>query len=60
VEFFNRSYVNGCYWRLAAIQGLDYRPIVGAGPEPLALELSANPLDVRVEIGDLIAAVADA
>jgi capsular polysaccharide biosynthesis protein len=60
VEFFNRSYVNGCYWRLAAIQGLDYRPIVEAGAEPLAHELSANPLDINVEIAELASALASA
>ncbi len=36
VEFFNRAYVNGNFWRLAALRGLDYRPVVVAGAEPLA------------------------
>jgi capsular polysaccharide biosynthesis protein len=49
VEVFNRSYVNGCYWRLAAVQQLDYRPVVAQGTEPLGSSLSANSLDIRVD-----------
>jgi capsular polysaccharide biosynthesis protein len=58
VEFFNRAYVNGCYWRLATVQGLDYRPIVSAGAGSLELELSANPLDIDLSISDLEKALA--
>lgn len=60
VEFFNRSYVNGCYWRLAAIQGLDYRPIVAAGAEPIEFDLPANPLDVSINISELATAITSA
>jgi capsular polysaccharide biosynthesis protein len=60
VEFFNRSYVNGCYWRLASIQGLDYRPIVAAGSEPLTLALEANSLDINVDLPLIAKTLSDA
>lgn len=58
VEFFNRAYVNGCYWRLAALRGLDYRAVVAPGPEPLAIELAANRRDVTADMSQLAAAAA--
>ena len=57
VEIFNRSYVNGCYWRLAAIQGLDYRPIVREGPPPLQHRLDCNVLDIIADISLIAAAI---
>ncbi len=57
VELFNRAYVEGCFWRLAALQGLDYRPIVSTGPEPLGRALTANRLDITADLGAVRAAL---
>ena len=56
IELFNRAYVNGCYWRLSSIQGLDYRPIVEGGAGPLCVDLESNALDMNVDI-ERVAAV---
>jgi capsular polysaccharide biosynthesis protein len=50
VELFNRNYLNGCYWRLSTIRGLDYRPLVPSGAEPLSCELQANRLDLSADL----------
>ncbi len=50
VELFHRAYVNPCYWRLAALKGLDYRPVVEEGKRPLAQELEANKRDIAVDV----------
>jgi capsular polysaccharide biosynthesis protein len=50
IELFNRSYVNGCYWRLASVRALDYQPIVPSGPEPLAVDLRANRFDITADL----------
>jgi capsular polysaccharide biosynthesis protein len=47
VELFHRAYVHGCFWRLAALRGLDYEPIVPPGPEPLGQSPAANRLDLE-------------
>ena len=57
VELFNRSYVNPCYWRLASLQALDYRPLVPAGPEPLAQLLAANRLDIEADVSRVLKAL---
>lgn len=57
IEFFHRSYVNGCYWRLASIRGLDYRPIVPPGPEPLDVQLAANRCDLVADVAQVEHAV---
>lgn len=53
IELFNRSYVNGGYWRLAAVQKLEYRAIVPSGEEPLGARLDANSLDMAVDVKEL-------
>ena len=53
VELFNRRYVNGYYWRLSSIKGLDYQPITVSGPEPLVVDLSANRLNVTADLGEI-------
>ena len=50
VELFGRTYVNGCYWRLSDVKGLDYRPVVTAGSGPLGFEISANRNDLVADI----------
>jgi hypothetical protein len=50
VELFNRSYLHGCFWRLAALQGLDYRPVVPAGGESLGQSMSCNRLDIVADL----------
>lgn len=57
VELFRRDYVNGCYWQLAALKGLDYRPLVKAGDAPLAQVLSANRLDIEADVADVMKAI---
>jgi len=50
VELFNRSYVHGCYWRLAALQRLDYRPIVPESAAPLSQSTACNRLDIHADL----------
>ena len=50
VELFSRSYLHGCFWRLAALQALDYWPIVPIGGEPLGQAMTCNRLDVVADI----------
>ncbi len=57
VEFFNRAYVNGNFWRLAALRGLDYRPVVAAGAEPLAQIAARGREDIVVEVAAVMRAV---
>ncbi len=57
VECFNRSYVHGCFWRLAALCGLDYRPVVAAGAEPLGQATAANRRDICVDLAQVRAAI---
>lgn len=57
VEFFNNSYVNGIFWRLAALSGLDYRPVVAAAGEPLAQISARNRDDITVDVAQVMAAV---
>ncbi len=47
IELFHRAYVHGCFWRLAALRGLDYQPVVPPGPEPLGQSPAANRLDLE-------------
>lgn len=57
VELFRRDYVNGCYWQLAALKGLDYRPIAGLGDGALAQVLSANRQDIEADVGAVVDAI---
>jgi capsular polysaccharide biosynthesis protein len=57
VELFNRSYVNGLYWRLAALRGLDYRPVVAEGAEPLAQVTARNREDVVADVAEVVRAL---
>ncbi|MGC4075227.1 MAG: glycosyltransferase family 61 protein [Nibricoccus sp.] len=57
VEFFSRTYVNPCFWRLSALKGLDYRVVVPAGDEPLAQNLNANRNDINVDVAQVLRAL---
>lgn len=57
VECFNRSYVHGCFWRLAALCGLDYRPVVPPGLEPLGQATLANRRAIHVDVAQVRAAL---
>lgn len=51
VELFGRDYVQPGFWRLAAVAGLDYRPVVASGAEAITCELAANRKDFTVDVG---------
>lgn len=57
VELFNRAFVHPGYWRLSTLNALDYRPVVSASPEPLALSLAANRLDLEADIPQVLTAL---
>ncbi len=57
VELFQRAYAPGGFWRLAALRGLDYRPVVSAGAEPLAQTTSANRLDLVADLAEVKKAI---
>jgi capsular polysaccharide biosynthesis protein len=50
VELFNRDYVNPCFWRVAALRELDYRPLMERGEGPLDEIPAANRRDVFADI----------
>ena len=57
VEFFNRGYMNGNFWRLAALNDLDYRAVVPAGPEPLAQIAAQGRKDIVADVRAVLRAV---
>ncbi len=57
VECFQRSYVNECFWQIAAIRGLDYRAVLSEGPDPLDWDPRANRVNFAVDVGRLLAAL---
>ncbi len=59
IELFHRTYVHGCFWKLASLRGLDYRPLVTPGSEPLAQPPRHNRLDFSANLADLRAALRD-
>jgi capsular polysaccharide biosynthesis protein len=46
VELFHYRYVNPCFWRLAAVKALDYRPVVDHPDRPLQQDLPSNRCDI--------------
>lgn len=54
VEFFHRAYVNPCFWRLAALQGLDYRPVVDASLQSLRCEQKSGRLDIEADVKTIL------
>ena len=57
LELFHRSYVHWTYWQLAALLGLDYRPLVAPGAEPLTHTMASNRLDIEADLGQVRAAL---
>jgi hypothetical protein len=57
VEHFGRDYLNGCFWQIAALRGLDYVPVVSAGRDPLGCDPRNNRLDFTVDLERLRAAL---
>jgi len=57
VELFARDYVNPCYWRLAALGGLDYCPVVAPGAGGLRQVREANGRDIEVALAAVGAAL---
>lgn len=57
VEFFSRAYINPCFWRLAGVRGLDYRPVVFKSGEPLACDPKANRQDIPADINAILNAL---
>jgi capsular polysaccharide biosynthesis protein len=57
IEFFNRTYLNGCFWLIAALRGLDYQPLVPLGDEPLAQNPKGNRVDIPVDLAQLHSAL---
>ena len=50
VELVGREYFNPTFWRLAALGGLDYRPMVSAGEAPLAERRACNRSAIVAEV----------
>ncbi len=50
VELFNRAYVNGCYWQLAALRQLDYCPVISPGSELPRQQSEANRSDIEADL----------
>ncbi len=59
IELFHRSYVHGCFWRLAALRSLDYRPLITPGSEPLGQSPGNNRLDFAANLTQVRAALRD-
>lgn len=57
IECFNRAYLNGCFWQIAALRSLDYLPLVSSGDEPLGQDPKNNRLDITVNLAQLRAAL---
>ena len=57
VELFDNGYVNPCFWRLAGIKALDYRPIISRTDEPLACDIKANRRDIAVDVAAVMNAL---
>jgi len=54
IELFHRSYVSPLYWQLAALKGLDYRPVVAEGETPLTQELGANRNNIEANLDQIL------
>lgn len=59
VELVNRVYFNPVFWRLAALGGLDYRPVVPVGSEMIGEDPARNKADVVADLAQVRAALLD-
>ena len=57
VEFFNPAYVNPCFWRLAALRELDYRPVATPEAEPPTCVPRGNRLDIVADAEAILRAL---
>jgi capsular polysaccharide biosynthesis protein len=57
VELFNSEYVNPCFWRLAAVRGLDYRPVVDDPNGSVRQHLPANRCDIDIPPSVVVSAL---
>jgi capsular polysaccharide biosynthesis protein len=48
IELFHCGYVNPCFWRLASVKRLDYRPLVDNSDQQLRQDLPNNRCDIDV------------
>lgn len=60
VEFFNRAYVNPCYWRLAGMKGLDYHPLTTESGAPIAYDPKSSRADILADVPAILSAVTSA
>lgn len=54
LELFHRRYLNGGYWRLAAVRRLDYRAVVPPGEEALGDSAAGNRLDLTADVDQML------
>lgn len=59
LELFNRAYVNGLFWRLAVVKGLDYRPVVPEDAEPLAEMPARGRDDIVADVPQVLQALVE-
>lgn len=57
VEFFNPAYVNPSFWRLAAVMGLDYRPVATPEAGAPACVARGNRLDIVADAEAILRAL---
>ena len=58
VELVNRAYFNPTFWRLAALGGLDYRPVITAGDDTIREDRRAGRDDIVADLARVRAALA--
>ena len=58
IELLNRTYFNPTFWRVSVLGGLDYRPVVAAGEEPLDEDRRANRNDIMADLAQVRKALA--
>jgi capsular polysaccharide biosynthesis protein len=59
IEFFNRSYLHWCFWQLASINNLDYRPIVPLSSEPITHAMDKCGTDCEADCNQIMKALSD-
>ena len=57
VELVHRAYFNPTFWRLAALRGHDYRPVLAPGDCSLGVDRRANRLDLEADCAAVRAAL---
>lgn len=52
-ELLNRVWMNGCYWRLSSVAGLEYQPVVSSSSEVLQERLDENGAEIRANLEEI-------